>query len=167
MTDRILVGNITHLTDARYYAAREVFAIGFRYDAPDDARLEAIKEIIGWVEGPKMLLDLRDYPSEPWPDLSDFDGAIIRDMSWRDDKLFISTHPFYNGPKIITATDDFTDQDMCFLPLEHFTFPADATRLLSSPHLAIYMEGEAEEAVGLKDYGDRDDVMDYLQWDVW
>ena len=56
----IKAGHIENLTDARYFAARDVEWLGFRLDEKDEEaisihELNAIKE---WVEGPKILAEI-------------------------------------------------------------------------------------------------------------
>ena len=56
----IKAGHIENLTDARYFAARDVEWLGFHLDENDEEaisihELNAIKE---WVEGPKILAEL-------------------------------------------------------------------------------------------------------------
>ncbi len=55
----IKAGQITNLTDARYFAAREVNWLGFSLDTSADTllppqQIHAIKE---WIEGPKIIIE--------------------------------------------------------------------------------------------------------------
>lgn len=55
----IKAGQITNLTDARYFAAREVEWLGFSLDTSVDTilppqQINAIKE---WIEGPKIVIE--------------------------------------------------------------------------------------------------------------
>jgi phosphoribosylanthranilate isomerase len=62
MSIQIKVNSITNLTDARYFAAKEVAYLGFNLDEKnkenyiDPINMKAIKE---WVEGPKIMGEFR------------------------------------------------------------------------------------------------------------
>jgi len=54
---KVKAGNISHLTDARYFSAMMVDYLGF--PVAEMMPLE-IKEIIPWVSGPEMVLEFED-----------------------------------------------------------------------------------------------------------
>jgi phosphoribosylanthranilate isomerase len=53
----IKAGNITSLTDARYFAAREVSWLGFCFDPKNTAYIQpsVVKAMKEWVEGPQLI----------------------------------------------------------------------------------------------------------------
>jgi len=56
---KVIVQNITNLTDARYFAAWGVDYLSFNMNAESEYYLpwEKISEIIEWVEGPGALIE--------------------------------------------------------------------------------------------------------------
>jgi phosphoribosylanthranilate isomerase len=53
----VKAGNITSLTDARYFAAREVSWLGFCFDPKNAAYIQpsVVKAMKEWVEGPQLM----------------------------------------------------------------------------------------------------------------
>lgn len=54
---KVKAGNISHLTDARYFSAMLVDYLGFPVSSMGSLE---IKEIIPWVSGPEMVLEFED-----------------------------------------------------------------------------------------------------------
>jgi phosphoribosylanthranilate isomerase len=52
---KILASGITHLTDARYFAAWQVDWMSFPLDGPEAISPQMIMQISEWVEGPKLM----------------------------------------------------------------------------------------------------------------
>ena len=71
---KIIVQNITNLTDARYFAAWGVDYLSYNLDPASEyaITMETAMEISGWVEGPKTLIESKsiDY-------LDGVDGHIL------------------------------------------------------------------------------------------
>jgi phosphoribosylanthranilate isomerase len=57
LTIHVKASNITSLTDARYFAAREVSWLGFCFDPQNSAYIapSAVKAMKEWVEGPQLV----------------------------------------------------------------------------------------------------------------
>ena len=167
MIHRLLVGNITHLTDARYYAARGVYALAYKYDQPDSTRLGEIKEMMDWVEGPKRFLDLRDYRQEPYPALSEYDGFIgDADIGDEDfEKVRVATT---RGTRILLKEqlpEDLSQiSERAYCQLRDDTIDRLIQAAEENENIYFYLDGGEEEQVGLKDYDDLNDLLDKLQW---
>jgi len=54
---RVKVGNVTHLSDARYCAGMGVDFLGFPVGASGGLSPEQVKEIGGWISGPEFFLE--------------------------------------------------------------------------------------------------------------
>lgn len=56
---KIKAGNISHLTDARYFAAYGMEWMGFNFKANDVNKIdiETAKTIIDWIEGPQIIAE--------------------------------------------------------------------------------------------------------------
>ncbi len=65
LTIRVKAGSITHLTDARYFAALGVEWLGINLDALHDP-VQDYKEIVDWVEGPIIVPESAEYSPVDW-----------------------------------------------------------------------------------------------------
>lgn len=56
---KIKAGNISHLTDARYFAAFGINWMGFNFKAadPNKINIETAQTIIDWIEGPQIIAE--------------------------------------------------------------------------------------------------------------
>jgi len=56
---KIKAGNISHLTDARYFAAYGIEWMGFNFKSsdPNKINIETAKTIIDWIEGPQIIVE--------------------------------------------------------------------------------------------------------------
>lgn len=87
---KIKISNVNNLTDARYFAAREVDYIGYSMNESDGGinaiKINAIKE---WVEGPETIIEvgleeLSDLPllyAKTQPALIQLPGFVNREMA--------------------------------------------------------------------------------------
>ena len=78
LSKKIIIQNITNLSDARYFAAWGVDFISFNQDesSPYYASWDKIKEIKEWVEGPKILIESKVFQTH-----ENLDGQIL-DLSF-------------------------------------------------------------------------------------
>ncbi len=62
----IKAGAITHLTDARFFAAYEVCYLGFCFDpeSPDYISPQEALAIKGWISGPKIVAEFNNQDTE-------------------------------------------------------------------------------------------------------
>lgn len=70
----IKAARITNLTDARYFAAREVAFLGFNLEEGTEGYLDPMymKAMREWVEGPKITGEYADLPAEVVREAADF-----------------------------------------------------------------------------------------------
>ena len=66
MITKIKAGSVSSLSDARYFAGVGVDWLGFNVDASSDSYVnpELYKNIIGWVSGPKRVIELHGNVSK-------------------------------------------------------------------------------------------------------
>jgi phosphoribosylanthranilate isomerase len=59
LNKQVKAGSITHLTDARFFAAYDVAYIGFCFDpqSPDYISPQAALAIKGWINGPQIVAE--------------------------------------------------------------------------------------------------------------
>lgn len=74
---------ITNLTDARYFAAKEVAFLGFNLeeDTPDYLEPMYMKAIREWVEGPKVVGEFLHSPAEVVREAASFFGLDAVEVS--------------------------------------------------------------------------------------
>jgi phosphoribosylanthranilate isomerase len=90
---KIKVNSITNLTDARYFAAKEVAYLGFNLEEGTEGYLEPIymKAIKEWVEGPKIVGEFRNSSPETVREAAIFYGLDVVQVpfNWTFEQLEI------------------------------------------------------------------------------
>ncbi|MFN0214693.1 MAG: hypothetical protein ACKVT2_10595 [Saprospiraceae bacterium] len=83
MTKLIKASRIAHLTDARYFAAKEVDYLGFNLEEGTEAYLDPIymKAIREWVEGPKIVGEFSRMPAHAVREAAAFYGLDVVQVS--------------------------------------------------------------------------------------
>ncbi len=85
---KILASGITHLTDARYFAAWQVDWMSFPLDGPGAVSPQMIMQIAEWVEGPRLMAH---FSHTEWEEAKrqmeplDLDGAMLSGSHYIDD----------------------------------------------------------------------------------
>lgn len=185
---KIKAGNISHLTDARYFAAYGIEWMGFNFKSndPNKIDIETAKTITSWIEGPKIIaefdvLDL-DYifqichqlqinfiqlPVEYFTtELNDYEvlwkGGVLQ-----IDKL--ETAPAHLLIENIVDTEHLQNnlpknknsQNTIISLNENLAL---SKSILQIPNLnAIEISGSSEQEVGLKAYDAINDLFDFLE----
>jgi len=88
----VYAGNITNLSDARYFAGMGVQWLGFQIDPNQTSYLnpQKFREIVGWVTGPALVL-------EPQPNISTNDLTQLAG-DYGIDLLRLLPQAAYAGP---------------------------------------------------------------------
>lgn len=175
LSRKIIVQNITNLTDARYFAAWGVDYLSYNMDQDSDFFLpyEKVKEISEWVEGPKTLVESNSIEF-----LEGVDGNILGDMY---SSLPVSKEAFYrtslsevkkglpNGNYIVKITtaelEEIKSLDKasllgCTLFLD--ITELDFKHLDELPDYGLIIQGGEEEKVGVKSFEELDVLYDWL-----
>jgi phosphoribosylanthranilate isomerase len=86
MTTLIKASRVAHLTDARYFAAKEVDYLGFNLEAGTEGYLDPMymKAIREWVEGPKIVGEFSHTPIRVVLEASAFYGLDVVQVSARN-----------------------------------------------------------------------------------
>lgn len=182
---KIKAGNISHLTDARYFAAYGIEWMGFNFKSydPNKIDIETAKTIIDWIEGPQIIAEFdgldMDYifqichqlqinniqlPIEYFTnELNDYEVIWKGDTKKNDQLAAISAHLL-----IENASD--TDQLQNILQKNNTTIVKlnedleQSKSILQLPNLkAIEICGSSEEEVGVKAYDAINDLFDLLE----
>ncbi len=185
----VLACDISHLTDARYFAAWGVDYMAFVVDQDDSRTLapEQLKEIVEWVEGPKMLAQ--------WQGLSPVGPEYLQILSGMIFSLFVPDHLREEleevNPRFIEVHDDMnqvqsfiedgyhvilkSEESYSQLSTKLRVHDIDTTQCLidttgaldlgDAPSYGIVLRGSEEEKVGYKSYDDLDDILEGLMVD--
>lgn len=176
---------VTHLTDARYFAAFGVSFLGFEVESNRDNQisLDEFIEIKNWVEGPKIIgeisdpertdvSDLEDYMVEGWhigaycsQDIQGLSGTIIRDVLI-DQIDVVKDLPaadiwIFKGQSPYSEICRTLDQ----LGIEKNQGLIDTPNLEGLEDQSSYgfvVRGSTEEKVGFKSYEDLEDLFDKI-----
>lgn len=83
MTTQIKASRIAHLTDARYFAAKEVDYLGFNLEEGTEGYLDPMymKAIREWVEGPKIVGEFQQTPIRVVVEAAAFFGLDVVQVS--------------------------------------------------------------------------------------
>ena len=145
--------SITNLTDARYFAAYGVDFLGFVLD-PEDGEFigfDRIKEIVEWVEGPKILAQVKtEMGVDAFQDVLKLDGIMLPKCILIDDQR-IDVFNFEEGE----------NSNNCFL--DNFESIEDIQFLIEQgKDIGIIVRGGDENKVGLKSYEGLDEIFELL-----
>lgn len=104
MSTLIKASRIAHLTDARYFAAREVDYLGFNLEAGTEGYLDPMymKAIREWVEGPKIVGEFNQTPARVVREAAAFYGLDVVQVSARHHGAHLSE---LEGLEVILAFD--------------------------------------------------------------
>lgn len=177
----VIARQISHLTDARYFAALEVdyltFDLGSSENAINEITYHGIAE---WVEGPKTLIENpphRNFESEV--------GYVFGyPMQAENLKTFIEisinqlkeleTHPKgnyivlldekeYPGAALLTALSKYEGEAQFYFQAEVYLTPFIQFLLDDYPNMGIVFCGSKEEKTGMKSYEALDEVIELLE----
>lgn len=190
ITTNFFAADIENLTDARYFAAWGAAWMSFSIDNKDvqTKELLRIKEIIDWVDGPKMALRFpEEMPAEQLMEIAvelKVDGIII------DEKSADQLTSFGQDIKLIIPKKSVAEIEDC--AFDYILWNVDsADQILEIPselkeeyqiyvdtdwdssfisknasvfnHLGLVLKGGAEEKVGYKSYDDLDEIFEALE----
>lgn len=177
----VIARQISHLTDARYFAALEVnymtYDLGSSEDAIDETTYHGIAE---WVEGPKILIE-----NPPHRNFGDAVGYVFGyPLVAEDDSTFIEmtisqlkdleSHPLgnyiilldekeYPGAALLTALSKYEGQAQFYFQSDVYLTPFIQFLLDDYPMMGIVFCGSKEEKTGMKSYEALDDVIELLE----
>lgn len=180
MQNTIKAGSITHLTDARFFAAYHVDYIGFCFDPQSNSYISPDKAnaIRGWVTGPKIVAefahqdadnlksiveyvqpDVIQVTAAEWPSLSETVSALKLPViiAFETNELPSPQSGniiFYLMPNFIAVPEGIAPAECMF----ELTEPFDQIDI--PPGTAIHIKGTPEDATGIKAY---DAIADWLE----
>ena len=190
---KIIASSITNLTDARYFAAWGVEAMGFdlNSNSPHFMGPMQINALKDWISGPQIIgefnglqtkeeidnliltLDLDSIQLGPFaPDNWSFDMPIYKELNLESlpmlkegiTYILRSENPNYSVLDNVNQLKTLTSSYTCYLDLP----------LLAKDYLAVINElkpegfilrGGAEEKVGFKSYDEVDEILETIELD--
>ncbi len=159
---KVFASNVKDLTVARYFAAMAVDLIGFEISVDNK---KEIKEIIEWIEGPQVVLQIEDaeFLEEASIDVPAHFIYLAKEEEWHPGKL-------YNGekyPSFIPIADEKVLDSMRLSSETENYFSIDNIGLTLIAKLEamdaglILMAGE-EDIPGLKSFDEMDDIFEMI-----
>ena len=146
---QVIASNITNLTDARYFAAYGVQYLLFDLS---EISIMAIEEIIDWVSGPKILLDIGANH------VDDIDEAVLKLKPYAigsSDGINLS---YLAGHVGLMDINRDSQGDTIFLEGHLYQAYTDSTINLSH----VILKGSNEAKTGYKSFEDLDDILEAL-----
>lgn len=111
----IKFNKVKDLSDARYASAMMAQWVGFEMFGPDALPIASIQEIVGWINGPQLILELntKETVTESrllsWMDVLPVKGFECNPVTF---KAFSEKDEFRNLIWLITETTDQTGSDV-------------------------------------------------------
>ncbi len=186
---KVIASSIANLTDARYFAAWGVDAMGFNLNLgePDSISAASALAIKEWVSGPLFIGEFNGLQSKEEIDTLiselNLDAVQLGPFAPKDwafeipvyrTLLQVETSTYTEGPIILKSETPLSSQQIISLleqlPENHLTyidFPLNTEDLLSiiQENLieGIVLKGGAEEKVGFKSFDELDEIMEALE----
>lgn len=180
MQNTIKAGAITHLTDARFFAAYNVDFLGFCFDPQSPSYIEPVKAIAirDWVTGPKIVAEFAHQDADNVRNIIEFvqpDAVQLPVSEW---PLLESTITASGLPVILTFSADEKPETQAgniiyylihgskqipqgIAPAEcMFELTEPFSGLDVPPGTAIHITGTPEDATGIKSF---DALADWLE----
>lgn len=181
---KVIASSISNLTDARYFAAWGVEAIGFDLNTVSAAQVHAFKD---WISGPKVigefsstqgreaienasktlgldLIQLDVFAPKEWHFSTKVLREVIVENTIPEEGAYIlkSENPGFDLNSNLSLLKSFCSIAECYLDLNLAL--ADYTTVLTEVLPAgIVLRGGAEEKVGFKSYDELDEIMEVLE----
>ncbi len=168
----LLVRNITHLTDARFFAALEADYLSFNLDDNSTGGISSPEffALIDWIEGPKVLLENAPHGFDPTYGRVGYSETFC--LAEIHDDLTISYSEYAENLILITdeiitppLVDKFLAQtkDLSIFLSKNFTSKEIEILLQKYPDVGIVLYGSTEEKTGIKSYEELDDIIDLIE----
>lgn len=174
---KVVAGDITNLTDARYYSAWHIEALVYVLEDDSEASMQKLKEIVNWVEGPKPVLGIDMLKNINL-------GEVLNELNIKG--VMTSSEALYGTDSyilrdsfdLVTGTKapqilDFqlnsaeinllkTHSGKAFVTIENNDVELIKELYIQYSHIGLYLKGGPEEKVGYKSYDIIDDLLDTL-----
>lgn len=167
--------NISHLTDARYFAAMGVEWMGFEINSETGLSRVAFDAIIEWIEGPKIAVSTEGVIEGYSNILSLIDGDHIDHIIELPIEQFIELENTLLAEVVILKADNnirpteiekHLKKTSKELYLESNFSNAELISITkNAPQLGIVIQGSQEEKIGFKSYEELDELFEALVYE--
>jgi len=185
---KIKAGNISHLTDARYFAAYGVQWLGFNFNKenPNALQLEDAKTIKNWIAGPTIVAEFDNLEADyifkichqletNWIQIAGKDESLHLLSDYQVIQTFEDAHT--SNSNVSDSKADILRFDMHSLdqvndilqtnPSAIFKVNDDMLLtkniIMNTPLTSIEIQGAHEKEVGLKSFDEINDLFDWLE----
>ena len=173
MEVKIFANSISHLTDARYFAAWGATWMCYNIRSISLTEIAAIKE---WVEGPKHIIDVIGVdPSEVAAMMTNdaVDGYLtdnkadhesIQSLLTRPVQSFIIQEGYIDADQTIRTvifSEDGAEQGALFMVNGNANQVVDFIK--SHKPYGVLLSGSAEDKVGYKSFDEMDEILEALE----
>jgi phosphoribosylanthranilate isomerase len=183
---KVFIGNITHLSDARYAAGMGVDWLGFPAQAVNPV---LFREITDWLSGPEFVLEAQVLETPEHVQEYGTSSAVIgcNQLAWIDalhNRIMVSASAEdwnhyrealisrsqrisflilhgYEVEKIQRVMKEASQAFSLLIDIQSVKAPLD--EILQWPVSGIYLSGSAEMKPGLKNYDSLSDVLEALE----
>ena len=165
---------ISNLSDARYFSAYNVDWMAFPSSVDAD-NLAEIKEMMTWVEGPQLALEVEKwdeaflrFAAEQLP----LHGVVVHDTevgSLEGVEIIarygsgLSSGPIVQGQDLTNLSEQ--EMSSAYLDTRGLSNDDIAALVEQYPHIGIVLYGSAEEKVGYKSFDEQDALIELLMED--
>jgi len=170
---KVKASKVTHLTDARYFAAMGVHWLGIDLDSLTHP-VQEFKEITEWVEGPIFVPESRIWSVEQWQDFLAFVPCDLiqtyRHLKIENEQIINhSRNQEISGINIFYVDDsnlgnvvELENKIDVLLDITDIAF-AKMSSIDLSQFAGIQICGSEEEKVGFKSYDDLDEIFEAIE----
>ncbi len=172
LKSKIKISDITHLTDARYFAAWGVDYLTFNIDPESSTFVSppVFKEIVEWVAGPAIVLQTPAHTEEIWLNEYKVEGIDIC-LEMPSDEEGVSY--IFREENLVSVVIKGNLKDISANNISTYTdrgtevyidSPVSKADLQAAIDLGVglVLRGGEEEQVGVKSYEDLDEIFEEL-----
>jgi phosphoribosylanthranilate isomerase len=176
----VKAGSITHLTDARFFAAYDVDYLGFCFDpqSPQYISPQEALAIKGWITGPKIVAEFANQDIDNVCNIIRFlepDVAEMSDTYSKEELEKVRDTEVLLGYVTDWEKKNAAPKDVEYVLLRNL--PTDIQESIDAPWMIDYastgilhaemlqLSGSPEKETGIKTFDDVVDLLDSLQED--
>jgi len=165
---KIKAGNISNLTDARYFAAYMVEWMGFNFSKTDTnaLQLEDATTIKNWIVGPKLITEFDTIDLDYIFQVTTTLGTNQIQLNSDEDVSKLNEYQIFKKPIMVTSVEEanavLKKNENALLNINGNIDLAKQI-IEKTTVTAIEIQGSAEIQTGLKSYDEINDLFEFLE----